>query len=101
MAEPITVAQMTLSNGNGVLNSYSNGTFIASTATEVIKDFKAIIFNSTGKISRLSADSTNVLADYVQDINATLPAGTTIVAKPGVVFDKITLGGGSVTMILK
>ena len=95
----VTVAKMTLKNGSNSI-PYSNGTYIVTTQAEVIKDFKAIIFNSAGKISKLSADSTNVLADYVQDVNGTIPAGTTIVAKPGVMFDKITLGGGSVTIIL-
>lgn len=98
MATP-SVSQMTLKNGSNSI-PYSNGTYIVTTQAEVVKDFKAIIFNSAGKISRLSAKNSDVRSDYMQDVNGTFAAGTTIVAKPGVVFDKITLGGGSVTMIL-
>lgn len=97
----VKVSDLTLKNGNGLLQSYSKGTYIVTTATGVIKDFKGLIVNSSCKISLLDSHGTNVLSDYVQDIGATFAAGTTIVALPGVVFNRIQLAGGSVTLILK
>ena len=97
----VKVSDLTLKNGNGLLQSYSKGTFIVTTTVRVTKDYKGFIVNSPCKISSLMFNQTNVLSDYVQDTNATFAAGTTIVALPGVVFNEITLGGGSVTLILK
>jgi hypothetical protein len=97
----VKVSDLTLKNGNGLLQSYSKGTFIVTKTNEVIKDFKGFIVNSNCKITSLISHETNVLSDYVQDTAGTFAAGTTIVALPGVVFNAITLGGGSVTLILK
>ena len=96
----VKVNELTLKNGSNLLSSYSNGTYLVNSESDVTKDFKAIIFNEPGKIARLRCDGTDVLADYVQNIGIEIPAKTVIVAQPGVTFDYIKLSGGSVTLVL-